>query len=111
MIRYTGSRLWRGRRNAVDSAGPTDRLKSFQTAFRMQMAAPEVFGLSYETQATRDHVGSCARTLQIDCWRRGTDSAGAQCRTLRKLRSDTTDEPEPVHGPFSQVELAEKRAV
>ena len=69
----------------------------------MQMTSPEVFDLSHDTHVTRDHVGSRARTLQINCWRRGTDSAGASCRTLRKLRSGTTDEPEPYTVRFHKL--------
>ena len=36
------------------------RIKSFETAFGMQMAVPEVFDLSGETQATLDLYGLSA---------------------------------------------------
>lgn len=54
----------------------TARIKSFETAFGMQAAAPEAFDLSQETQATLDLYGLKPGD---------TDSFGWQCLVARRL--------------------------
>ena len=54
----------------------TARIKSFETAFGMQMEAPEIFDLSKETDATHD---------LYNLKRGSTDGFGWQCLVARRL--------------------------
>ena len=59
-----------------DPAGLGARIKSFETAFRMQIAAPEVFDLAGESSATLDQYGLEPGSTQGFAW---------QCLVARRL--------------------------